>query len=865
MKVQSVLVAPLFILITILASLLPLTGVAASGDLDADFGRFGDSGSISLAGMSTRDMALLPDGKILAIGSSGSNLIIRRFRANGDSDQSFGAFGSNGQETINLGSADACGYWASAPYACGVAVYADGRFVVVAEYSNGGDSDFAILRFLANGALDASFGIGGLVTVDFTGRRDYPNDVAIQADGKIVVVGTASFDPGLVGDFDYRFGVVRLNANGGLDTSFSSDGKLSIRFEDRGGNRAHQGNAISIQRDGKIVVAGKVVDYDLLVDDWDFGIARLNMDGSLDNSFSGNGKKTVGFGGDEAAFDISITPKGKIVVVGGASVDWLDDLGKQFAVTRLNKDGSLDNSFSGDGRFLLNRYSGVEETLIAVAVQPDGKLVAIGHADTAIKLIRLDQGGLLDSSFSDDGVKNLQIGGLARDLIIQPDGNFLLMYGDGITRLNPDLIFDSAGSVVTNFGYGDGDDRAYGIETQKDGKILVVGEAMGSNGGERKETVVVRYLKSGALDTEFGRSGMVSLGRMGDDTGRSVAVQKDEKIVVAGFGLTFGSPAHYDFYISRLHSNGSRDDSFNNRYIDFGLGSDDFAVKVLVQADDKIVAVGFAESGTSIDPNRMVIALARFLPNGDFDTSFNGSGKVLTPIGPGSTARARNAILQSDGKIIVVGVYERNMLVMRYHSNGTLDTGFGNNGIVLANRLGNEVGFGLGFIYGDHIAIGGIVDSSDFGVLILDPDGGKCTVCGLFANDQYWQLVDFGYSESAYGFAVQDNGRMVLVGGESSGDSGVFATRIRRNPIFRGPGFRLDTSFGTSGKTTHGSLLRSSARAVTLSGSNIYIAGYRSNGNDDDFLLMKLENDSETWPYGQPLGNLIFGNGFEDP
>jgi len=595
-------VVPTLITMIALAILIPTPGLAAAGSPDSSFGRFGTQGIASLGGMSTRAMELLPDGKILVVGSNGPNLVIRRLRQDGDSDP---GFGSNGQVSLDLGDDDACGYYGDSPFTCGIAVQQDGRFVVVGEYSVGSNNDFAVLRFLANGDLDASFGIGGLVTVDFDSRGDYANDVAIQADGKIVIIGTAAFEKGFNTSFDNRFGVARLNTNGSLDTSFSADGKQNVSFGDRQGSRYHEGNALAIQSDGKIVLVGRGVDYPFSGgSDSDFGIARLNQDGSLDNSFSGDGKKRVGFGNAETAYDVKITPDGKIVVVGGASMG--GDLGRQYAVARLNSDGEIDNTFNGDGRLLLNQVADVEQALLAVALQADGKILVAGTHD----------------------------------------GDMLVM----------------------------------------------------------------RYNSNGTLDSSFGTGG----------------------IVLADHGGVVGS------------------------------------------------------------------AVA-----GEHQTATN-SGALI------------------------------------------------------------DIGYGLGFIYQGHIAVGGLVDGLDFGILILAPDGAKCTVCGLVAENHYFRTVDLGYTEEAYGFAVQDNGSMVLTGGESSGDSGVLGARFKRKRAIFGDGYEIDTTFGVNGKINYRSKFRSSARANALYGAGIFVAGYRSNGNDDDFFLMKLENDSETWPGGVKFENLIFADGFEN-
>ena len=177
----------LIMVIAVLA-LTPSLSLAAAGDLDSSFGSFGTNGKVEVGSMDTREMARLPSGKILAIGDSGGSIVIRRYRVNGTTDV---GFGNNGLVSIDLGSDRACPFYT---YSCGIAIQQDGKFVVVAESRLVNKRDFAILRFHQNGDLDPSFGVGGLVQVNFDGHDDSPNDVAIQADGKIVVVGKVDVD-----------------------------------------------------------------------------------------------------------------------------------------------------------------------------------------------------------------------------------------------------------------------------------------------------------------------------------------------------------------------------------------------------------------------------------------------------------------------------------------------------------------------------------------------------------------------------------------------------------------------------------------------------------------------------------------------
>src|SRR4051794_14769623 len=173
-----------------------------------------------------------------------------------------------------------------------VAVQADGKVVVIgAAQGPAGDFDFAIARYNVNGTLDATFNGTGKQTIAFNlggGNDDRATGLAIAADGKIVVGGYAQ-----VGSFgDYDFAVARLNANGSLDTSFATTGKRTVAF-DRGGAGEDKAAGIALQADGKIVLAGHA--QFSAFGDYDFAVARLNANGALDTAFNGTGKKTIGF------------------------------------------------------------------------------------------------------------------------------------------------------------------------------------------------------------------------------------------------------------------------------------------------------------------------------------------------------------------------------------------------------------------------------------------------------------------------------------------------------------------------------------------------------------------------------------------
>jgi uncharacterized delta-60 repeat protein len=235
-----------------------------------------------------------------------------------------------------------------------VALQANGKIVAVGSNGHGG---FALARYNTTGSLDTSFSGDGKQETDF-GGGDEATDVALQADGKVVAVGDAGFGSGSA------FALARYNANGSLDTSFSEDGKQITSF-DPGCCDGDSASGVAIQANGKIVAVGSD-------GQGGFALARYNPNGSLDPSFSGEGMQETDFGvGFDFAADVTLQGDGKIVAVGrgGPSVD--------FALARYNSNGSLDLTFSGDGKRTTD-FGGFDFAN-GVALQGDGKIVAVGE------------------------------------------------------------------------------------------------------------------------------------------------------------------------------------------------------------------------------------------------------------------------------------------------------------------------------------------------------------------------------------------------------------------------------------------------------------------------------------------------------
>jgi uncharacterized delta-60 repeat protein len=230
----------------------------------------------------------------------------------------------------------------------------------------------ALSAFAAPGDLDLTFSGDGKVTTDFLGNSAIGRAVAIQSDGKIVAAGD-----NVVSGSNNDFALSRYNADGSLDDSFDADGKVTTDFF----GSTDGANAVAIQSDGKIVVAG-FADHGASHDD--FALARYLSDGSLDTTFDTDGMVVTDFGSTDIAYAVAIQSNGKIVAAGYAG-SGTDD----FALARFNSNGILDSSFSGDGKVTTD-FSGSTDFVQGLVIQGDGKIVAAGASGLDFALARYD-------------------------------------------------------------------------------------------------------------------------------------------------------------------------------------------------------------------------------------------------------------------------------------------------------------------------------------------------------------------------------------------------------------------------------------------------------------------------------------------
>jgi len=389
----------------------------------------------------------------------------------------------------------------------------------------------------ASGDPDSTLNGNGKLTTAFSTGDSGPWGMVIQPDGKIVVGGQTGN-----GSYGNDFALVRYNADGALDATFGNGGRVITTV----GYADDVIGALALQSNGKIVAVGSTVNGS---QSSDFVVARYNSNGALDATFGNGGFVLTDFAGnDDFALGVVIQADGKIIAVG---VAYNASNGCDVALVRYNSDGTLDTTFGNGGRVITSLVSDGDE-VYGVAIQNDGNLVVAGYADSGssglhFALARYTSNGALDATFGNGGVviDTLSTNDVAYGVAIQSDGKIVAAgYAENgangldfaLARYQAngalDATFGNNGHVLTTFGTGE--DRAYGLVLQNDGRIVLAGWT--DNGSNGFDFALARYKTDGALDTTFSSDGkLVTTFGPGLDQGTALGLQGDDKIVVAGW------------------------------------------------------------------------------------------------------------------------------------------------------------------------------------------------------------------------------------------------------------------------------------------------------------------------------------------
>jgi uncharacterized delta-60 repeat protein len=394
-------------------------------------------------------------------------------------------------------------------------------------------------------------------------------------------------------------------AQGTLDANFGTGGLVLTDF---GG--LDIANAVATAKDGRIVLAGETE----VGGNISFALARYTRDGSLDSSFGSGGKVTTDLGAVEFANAVALAPKGRIVAAGHTSAG-----GGDMLLVRYLSNGSLDPSFGIGG--VVETDLGGGETIKAISVQTNGKIIAVGAStsggNTDFVVARYMSNGALDPHFGFGGVVTTEFGGLddiASAVAVQKDGKIVAAGASdaggtvefALARYNSHGVltpgFGTGGLVTTSFGPGS-IDVGFGVAIQDDGKIVVGG---GHLAGGTVDFAAARYRPDGSLDPTFGTGGLVTTAFPGVSFATAVGIRGDDITLVGSIGL---DP---DFAAAQYRMNGNLESTFGSGgtvTTDFsGAGSLDAATAMAFQSRTQIVVAGFSNAGGTFD-----FALLRYL------------------------------------------------------------------------------------------------------------------------------------------------------------------------------------------------------------------------------------------------------------
>lgn len=622
------------------------------------------------------------------------------------------------------------------------------------------------------------------------GANDRVYTSAIQSDGKIIIGGEFTHYKGIA-----RNHIARINTDGSLDESFNVGTGADTTVL-----------AIILQSDGKIIISGGFTSYNGTSCN---RIVRLNTDGSLDGTF------ITGTGANDIIHTIRLQSDGKIII-GGDFTNYNNIARNRIA--RLNANGNLDATFTPG--------AGANSSVYSSCIQADGNIL-IGGAFTnynnavANRIIRLHNDGSTDSTFNTGTGADSTV----YTITIQSNGNPVI--GGDFKTYNginaPHLVrLTTNGSIDNSFfiGIGPGMGLSNCIRTitiQSDGKILMGGDFNFYN--SIRKGGIARLNIDGTVDSTFNSNPGTGF------TVYSITLQNDHKIIVGGWFNTYNETGKS--FIVRIHPDASVDDTFN-----IGTGADGYVYSTIIQNDGNIIIAGEFNRYNGVSRNR----IARLLSDGSLDVSFNP--------GSGANGRIREAVLQTDGKIIIVGEFTayngitKNGLA-RLNANGTLDTAFDIGIGVTDNYLGTLY---TAVLQPDgKILVGGffrkINGVSKNGIVRLHPNGS--------IDESFDSSVGANYGVNA--IAIQKDSKIVI-GGSFTKYNG-----MDRNGITRlNADGTLDPAFDKGRGAINGSVL---TLGIQEDGKIIAGGGFNVYNNSEAYMMMRLDQNGTldtTFTSGMP-------------
>jgi uncharacterized delta-60 repeat protein len=762
-----------------------------------------------------------------------------------------------------------------------VVLQSNGKILVTGySYDLSDNAYLAMARYNADGSLDSTFSGDGITLMN-SGMFSAGFSLKMQSDGKILVAGaiddgnaggdfllarynsdgsldTTFASNGIAtsdfGDLDIGFSVTtqsngkilvggtsgqyfalaRYNVNGSLDTSFSSDGKVVTDF-----GSAAAGSSVAVQSDGKILVSGLAVAGNNMA----FAIARYNVDGSLDTGFSGDGKVITDFGSSSASCSMTLQADGKILVAGGGYLSGLTFNG--FALARYNVDGSLDTSFSGDGIVLTD--FGQDAAGQSIQVQTDGKIVVGGFENGDFAIVRYNADGSLDTTFSADGKVTNDLGKFEciNDLVIQADGKIVAAGATGDDKLA------SEGNIAIVRYNADGSLDSGGIVTPDTTPPTVVtfNPLDGGTGVAVNANIILTFSEAvqrgaGTIAIYTGSSSGAVVESFNAATSSHLSISGNTLTIDPTADLSNGTHYYVTFDVGSVKDLAGNTYSGNTAY-DFttgvhvvagsgmtltDIGGADYAFSSTLQSDGKILVTGVSDGQ---------IALVRYNADGTLDTGFSDNGQFVS--GYSGYSFGLDVASQDNGSIFTSGTSDGDFILNKYYADGTPDTGFGVVGKAVTSIDADDTGASLYLLPDGHIlASGTILDSEgngDFGLIRYNADGSLDT---SFSDDGIVR-THLLYDEETGFIIPQPDGKILLSGciwyGDGTSDGGGNADFVLLRYLADGT---LDNDFGVGGYVvTDFRTADEPGRATLQTDGKIVVAGH----SEDDIALARYNSD----------------------
>jgi uncharacterized delta-60 repeat protein len=709
----------------------------------------------------------------------------------------------------------------------------DGRYYALGS----SPGNWRLSRHLANGAVDPGFGVGGSALIQgFAGRA-----LALQADGAIVVAGTAG-NTTLTQDF----ALSRFLPDGQLDVGFGNGGITLTDFAEH----ADSINAVVIEPGGTILVAGMA--HVAAVGGTSVALARYSASGQLLTA-----RSTKLFAGTaDILEDVHLLSDGRIIGIGYSRT--FSAAGS--TAVRFTADLNVDPGFGTAGVALL-AAGGRENEAYAGALQADGSIlltgsIAVGGGNYAVLLARLLGNGTLDAGFGTGGWTETVIPGEGDAVgtgMVHVPGAIVVAVSTSQVQDFVLARYTAAGALDASFGtagllfqdFHGGRDSATTIALHSGG-MIAAGRAVPAAPGQGADYGFARYSLAGVPDGSFGSGGLADTGFLSSVANRAnaLAIQPDGRILVGGYaGTSFPSR---DFAISRHLQGGPLDPAFGaggRVVVDFG-GSEDELGALVARADGTVLAAGTAW----VDGQRQ-FAVARFLGNGQPDTTFGTTGRVL--LNPGQIGlEPLSMVVRPDGRILIAGGLsgaggQNDFVVMGLTATGAVDNGFGTGGRTVVDMSGGSDFVTSMLLRPDgSILVGGagLVSGSGFDMQVLRLLPGGAVDTGFGSGGKVG--IDFaGRTDLAQAMVLVGSGaseRLYVAGSAQLGSS---STSVDFAVVALDDDGALVQGFGTGGKATFdlGNGSADSAFGVLALDQRLVLAGSGPQGVASDLQLFAID------------------------